>query len=69
MAHLTYGTPEFYAEGFSDYLADIDHDNPAVTENLLKGFLLAIEDWLSYHSKQADEYTQLHKRVRESLGM
>jgi hypothetical protein len=24
MANLEYGTAEFYAEGFSDYLADVD---------------------------------------------
>jgi hypothetical protein len=29
MAYLEYGTPEFYAEGFSDYLADVDADRPA----------------------------------------
>jgi hypothetical protein len=28
MANLIYGTAEFYAEGFSDYLADVDADDP-----------------------------------------
>jgi len=69
MANLKYGTPEFYAEGFAEYLADVDADNPAATENLVTGFLIAIEDWLSYHTKQADEYSRLHKRVREALAM
>jgi len=69
MANLIYGTPEFYKEGFSDYLADIDADNPATGENLLKGFYLAIEDWFEYHDKQAREYAALRKRVRQTLGM
>jgi hypothetical protein len=47
MANLKYGTPEFYAEGFSDYLSDVDADNPATIDNLMKGFYLALDDWFN----------------------
>ena len=69
MANLTYGTPEFYREQFSDFLADVQSDDPQISENILKGFYLAIEDWFEYHDKQAREYAALRKRVRQTLGM
>jgi len=69
MANLTYGTPEFYKEQFSDFLADVQSDDPQISENILKGFYLAIEDWFEYHDKQAREYAAIRKRVRSTLGM
>ena len=42
MANLTYGTPEFYKEQFSDFLADVEADDPTTGENILKGFYLAM---------------------------
>lgn len=64
-----YGTPEYYKEGFADYLADLDAENPATTENLMQGFLLAIDEWFSYHQAQANAYAQLRQRVREALAV
>ena len=64
---MNYGTPEYYKEGFSDYLSDVEADNPATIDNLVEGFLLAIGDWLDYHQKQADAYTELRERVRKAL--
>ena len=69
MAHLTYGTPEFYEEQFSDLLADVDAENPEITENIIKGFFLALESWFKYHQTQADAYAELRKRVCEALAM
>jgi len=69
MANLTYGTPEFYKEQFSDLLADVEAGDTTITENILKGFYLAIEDWFEYHDKQAREYAAIRKRVRSALGM
>jgi hypothetical protein len=69
MANLTYGTPEFYKEQFSDLLADVEAGDPMISENILKGFYLAIEDWFEYHDKQAREYAAIRKRVRSTLGM
>ena len=67
MANLTYGTPEFYAEGFSDYLADVDADNPATVENLIEGFYRALDSWFEYHDAQARAYADIRKRVRQAL--
>jgi len=69
MANLKYGTPEFYAEGFADYLGDVDAENPATIDNLMRGFCLAIDEWFTYHEQQADAYAQLRQRVREALAM
>ena len=67
MANLEYGTADYYAEGFSDYLADVDAADPKTTENLIEGFYRAIDSWFDYHDAQAREYAKLRKRVREAL--
>ena len=65
-----YGTPEFYSEIFSDALADVDAEYaPNATENIYKGFLLAIDSWFNYHKTQADTYGEFRERVRKALGM
>jgi hypothetical protein len=64
-----YNSPENYADLFADILADIDADDSSYGENIVKGFLFAIEDWLAYHQKQTDAYTQLRERVREALAV
>jgi hypothetical protein len=69
MANLEYGTPEFYAECFADFLADVDHADPGTVDNIIKGFLMSVEDWFNYHEQQANAYAQLRERVREALAM
>jgi len=69
MANLKYGTPEYFAEGFADLLADVEAENPATIDNLMKGFYRALDDWFTYHEQQANAYAQLRQRVREALAM
>ena len=49
---IEYGTVEYYAELFADIIADIQHDAPELTDNLIAGFKLAIDDWRKYHVNQ-----------------
>ena len=67
MANLTYGTAEFYAEQFSDLLADVEASNPAAADALIEGFYRAIDDWFTYHDDQARAYADIRKRVRQAL--
>jgi hypothetical protein len=69
MANLTYGTAEYYAEGFSDYLADLDANDPNTTNNLIEGFYRALDSWFEYHDEQARAYAELRKRVRQALAV
>jgi hypothetical protein len=69
MNYDKYGTADFYAEGFSDFLADIDAKDPETTKNLIEGFYRAIESWFEYHDEQARAYADLRKRVRQALAM
>ena len=69
MANLEYGSVEFYAEHFGDMLADVDGEDPTTTDNIIKGFLMSVEDWFNYHEQQANAYAQLRQRVREALAM
>lgn len=67
MANLTYGTPEYYAEQFSDFLADADRERPEYGNALVEGFLIALNDWRKYHSDQVNEYDRIEQRVREAF--
>jgi hypothetical protein len=69
MANLTYGTPDYYAELFGDILADVDYENPEYAENIVKGFLLAVNSFLDYHDKQTRAYDELGERVRKALSV
>lgn len=69
MAHLKYGTVEYYVDMFSDTLADVDGEDPATVDNILNGFYVALDDWFDYHKQQADAYGELRKRVREALAV
>ena len=67
MANLTYGTADYYAEQFSDFLADVSSDSPQYGDAIVEGFLLALKDWRDYHANQVDEYNRIEQRVRTSL--
>ena len=67
MANLKYGTAEYYAEGFAGFLADVDATDPATTDNLIKGFYLAIDEWFEHHDTQARAYADIRKRIRKTL--
>ena len=68
MANVTnsYGSREYYMDCFMDVLGDeADQD----IDNVIDGFMMALEDLLAYHSKQSDAYRDIHLRVRQTLGM
>jgi len=67
MAYLEYGTADYYAEQFSDFLADVDAKNPATADALIEGFYRAIDSWFEYHDEQARTYADIRKRVRQAL--
>lgn len=67
MANVDYGTVEYYAEGFSDYFADVDAQSPATVDNLIEGFYRALDSWFNYHDEQARAYADIRKRVRQAL--
>ena len=67
MRPTQYGSVEYYADGFSDFLADVDGENPATAENIITGFYQALDSWFEYHDEQARTYADLRKRVRQAL--
>lgn len=66
---MKYGTPEFYKVQFLDFMADAQADMPEYGEAIIKGFLLALDDWMQYHTTQAAHYGSLQERVRSALGV
>ena len=66
---MKYGTPEFYKVQFLDFMADAQADMPEYGEAIIKGFLLALDDWMQYHTTHAAHYGSLQERVRSALGV
>ena len=60
-----YGSKEFYAEQFADLIADVQHDSPEFSDNLVAGFLLAIDDWRQYHVKQILELDRVEFKLND----
>ena len=56
-----YGTPEYYAHFFNDVICDANGDLQTAC-NILKGFQLAVQDWIDFHSKSLQNYDQLHNQ-------
>jgi hypothetical protein len=60
-----YGTPQFYADLFSDILGDIGDDSPVdPTDNIIAGFIMAVDSWQEYHSKAAAKYQALKDKLK-----
>ena len=62
-----YGSVEFYAEQFADFLADVQADEPHYGDNLVAGFKLALADWKDYYQKQTTECERLLKKIDEEV--
>ena len=60
-----YGTVQFYAQQFADIIADVQHDSPDTTDNLIAGFQLAVKDWRDYHANQVLELDRLDEKLND----
>ena len=55
-----YGSVEYYADYFSDVIADAGDDNdPEAAHRILLAFREAIQSWLDYHKNSAKTYEEL----------
>ena len=64
-----YGTKEFYAGQFADLVADVQHDSPEISDNLVAGFLLAIDDWRKYHVNQIIELDRVESKLNDQSAV
>lgn len=60
-----YGTVPYYAKQFADFIADVQHDSPDVSDNLIAGFKLAIDDWRQYHVNQILELDRVEEQLND----
>jgi len=49
-----------------DILADAQGDEPNHGDAIVEGFILAIQDWRDYYSKQVNELKRIEQRVRQA---
>ena len=70
MSNVTnsYGTPEYYAEEFSDFLADVG-DSGTQMDNIVAGFFQAIDLWENYHTEAAKRYGSFRERIRKAWAL
>ena len=62
-----YGTKEYYADMFSDFIADVDPERPETSENIIEGFKLALNGWREYHEQMKDQLEVMQKKVDEEI--
>ena len=62
-----YGTKGFYAEQFADLIADVQHDSPEFSDNLIAGFLLALDEWRQYHVNQILELDRVESKATDNF--
>ena len=63
-----YGTTEYYAKLFADFfVAEIQHDSPEVSDCLIAGFKLAIDDWRKYHVNQILELDRVEAKLNDEI--
>ena len=60
-----YGTVDYYAEMFADFISDCQHDSPHFSDNLVAGFKKAVNDWRQYHVKQILELDRVEFKLDE----
>lgn len=56
-------TTKYFAEMFADFVAEIQYDSPEVSDNLVSGFKLAIDDWRKYHVNQILELDRVEEQL------
>ena len=57
-----YGSVEYYADYFSDVIADAGDDNdPEAAHRILLAFREAVQSWLDYHNKYFTQWVPCHR--------
>ena len=56
-------TTEYFAEMFADFVAEIQHDSPEISDMLVAGFKQAIDDWRKYHVNQILELDRVEQQL------
>jgi hypothetical protein len=66
MSNVTssFGSAEFYASEFSDFLADVGDGQ--LMDNVVAGFFQAIDEWENYHTEAAKRYGSFRERIRKA---
>lgn len=65
----TFGTIEYYKEGFSDTLCDIGDGgtNDSYKANCLHGLIEALKEWWEYHDRAAGRYEEFMQELYDLL--
>jgi hypothetical protein len=64
---MEYGSPQYYANLFSDIIADVGcfdtvEMNVERGSNILQGFELALNEWIDYHKTAALSYEKIREQ-------
>jgi hypothetical protein len=62
-----YGTPEYYAELFADFVIDAQCSEPHYGDNLIAGLKLALADLRKYYQDQVKECSRLENLIDDQI--
>lgn len=60
-----YGTVAYFQEMFSDFVGDIQHDSPELSDNLVEAFKLAIAEYRDYYANQVNELDRISDKLND----
>ena len=67
-----YGSEQYFKDMFSDIICDVctvgDDSATTYAPNMLRGFELAILDWMEYHRECGDQYRKLLRSYHKYNG-
>jgi hypothetical protein len=62
-----FASVKYYTELFGDIIADIQHDRPEDSDNLIAGFRQALNDWRQYHVNQIAELDRVDSKLNDKI--
>ena len=60
-----YGTVRYYADMFSDFIADASADDKSSADRIIEGFKLALQEWREYYEKNAEEIKRMQQKLND----
>ncbi len=62
-----YGTVRYYANMFSDIIADAHPDDEGVGDSIIEAFKISLKEWREYYANGAKEIERIQQKANEQL--
>lgn len=67
MINEPYGTVRYYADLFSDIIADAHADDKAAGDTIIEAFKLSLKEWREYYEEGAKEIKRIQAKADDEI--